>query len=1072
MHNKKGIVSMKMRIFTMSLLALCLALFSMSAVAQTSTTGTIEGTVVDTNGAAVPNVTVTVSSPNLIRPQSTQSDDEGRYKILNLPPGRYTVTVGASGGFAEFSKSDVEVNLSSTTSVEVRLQPAGATGVVTITDTSGAAVDVTNNTTGTNVSTEQFGNLPTQRTVQSLYSIAPTATRSGLRDAAGRERDPSVGGSSGPENNYILDGVTTSDPAYGGGGANLPFEFVQEVEVKTGAFGAEYGKATGGIFNVITKSGGNEFRGDVFGYLTTKGMVAETKNFSNSTASFNGFSEVDAGFDIGGPIVRDRLWFFGAFNPQRRENFYLGQSTRTPFENKVTTPFYAGKLTWSLNQNNTLTLSTFGDFTEIEGFQVSQTGSVGGSFNGFGADPNSFLGLNKTGGHNYAARLNSTITPTWIGEFSFGMHFQRFDRDATGNFANEPSTFDNFSILTSSGTVAPLVNTNIYIDPAGTNASGITGFISYIYGGSNARLQRTFFRSGFASIFVGEEDRDRYEFAARLQNIYGRHTFKYGFEYVRNMYDINNISTGPTRTWNNPYGLTLGSGATLTANGYRVDHRFLICTPRGTTIVCPSAAGTTRAALLVGQNVPGIGVITGASTGSLTLAETTTNPFLILNQTRIRDFRLISDTKTNTESFYIQDDFKISRNVTLLAGLRWDFQQAYGKPGEGEPLKLNNFKDNMQPRVGLIYDFTGQGRGKLFVNYGRFVETPIPLDVNVRALSDTAQTDLQWRVDRYGAPAGSNLVRGLGGSVGAVNLGHAHTPPDPDLKPQSVHEVTAGVEYEIIRDLALSARGIYRAQGSVIEDGATDEVNFNYFLFNPGESATARLADEQGVHYGRARRYYRALEFSATKRFSNNYQFIASYVFSSLIGNYEGLFRNDNGQADPNITSLFDLPSLLANTYGRLPNDRPHQFKFDGSWQSPWRFLLSTSFRAQSGSPFNALGAHPIYGNNEGFVVQRGTAQAPADAPGGIKAGSNRSPSTFQLDLGGYLPIRFSEERQLRFTVDLFNVFNNQRALVQDQTFVLGSGLAGVPDTPNPFWGTGTTFQYPRTLRLGAKFQF
>jgi len=1062
-----------LRFIVLSLFVLC---FAAPALAQTVTTGTIEGSVLDINGAAVPNVGVTVSSPNLIRPQSTQSDGQGRYRILNLPPGRYTVSVAAAAGFAEFTKSDVEVNLSSTSTIDIRLQPAGATGTVTITDTSGATVDVTTASSGTNVSTEQFSNFPTQRTVNSLYTIAPTATRSGLRDAAGRERDPSVGGASGPENNYILDGVTTTDPAYGGGGANLPFEFVQEVEIKTGAFGAEYGKSTGGIFNVITKSGGNTIRGDVFGYFTSEGMVADTKHFSNSTASFNGYSELDAGVDIGGPIVKDRLWFFGAFNPQRRKNFYLGQSLFTPFENKVTTPFYAGKLTWAPNQNNIFTFSTFGDFTKIEGFQVNQTGSIGGSFNGFGADPNSFLGTNKTGGHNYVARLNSTIRPTWIGEFSFGMHFQRFDRAATGDFGNEPSTFDNFSILTSAGTVAPLVNTNLYLLPApqpvGTVPGGGTGFISYIYGGPNASLQRTFFRSGFASIFEGAEDRNRWEAAARLQNIWGQHTFKYGFEYVRNSYDIDNHSTGPDRTWNNPYGLTLGDGATLTANGYRVDHRFLVCTVRTTNIVCPSAAGQQRAALLVGSNVAGVGVITGTSVDTLTLAETVSNPFLILNQTRIRDFRLESNTKTNTQSFYVQDDFKMTRNLTILLGLRWDFQQAYGKPGEGEPLKLNNFVHNTQPRVGMVWDFTGEGKGRIFMNFARYLETPIPLDINVRALSDTAQTDLQWRVDQYGGPAGSNLVSGLGGTVGAVNLGHSHTPPDRDLRPQTLNEFNAGIEYEVVRDLALGVRGIYRAQDQVIEDGATDEVNFNYFLFNPGQSETSRLAAEAGVNYGRARRYYRALEFTGTKRFSNNYQFIASYVFSSLIGNYEGLFRNDNGQADPNITSLFDLPSLLANTYGRLPNDRPHQFKFDGSYQTPWRFLISGGFRAQSGTPFNALGAHPIYGNNEGFAVPRGTATAPADAPGGIKAGSDRSPTTYQVDLGGYLPIKFGEDRQLRFTVDMFNVFNNQRAIVQDQTFVLGSGLAGVPDTPNPFWGTGTTFQYPRTIRLGVKFQF
>ena len=1065
-----------MRKVLMFVFAMCLSLFAVGAMAQTSTTGTIEGTVTDPQGNAVPGVTITVTSPNLITPQSATSDDSGRFRILSLPPGKYTVKVDANAagkGFAEFSRSDVEVNLSSTSAIEVQLQLAGVSGSVTITDTSGAAVDVTNNTTGTNVTSEQFSNFPTQRTVQSLYNIAPTASRSGLRDAAGRDRDPSVGGASGPENNYILDGVTTTDPAYGGSGANLPFEFVQEVEVKTGAFGAEYGKSTGGIFNVITKSGGNEFRGDLFGYFTGKSMVREVKNFSNSTASNNGFSEVDAGFDIGGPIMKDKLWFFGAFNPQRRNNFFLGQSTRTPFENKVTTPFYAGKITWGINQNNTLTLSTFGDFTKIEGFQVSQTGSLGGSSNGFGADPNSFLGTTESGGHNYIARLNSTITPSWIGEFTFGMHFQRFNRIPAGDFINQPASFNNFSILRSNGSVAPVVQSGL------GNIAG-TGQIDYIYGGTGASLQRTFFSSGYASIFSGEENRDRFEGAARFQNLYGRHTLKYGFEYVRNMYGINNRSTGPSTTFNNPLALPVGHGASTTADGYRVDRRFLVCTTRGTAIFCPSAAATTRAAVLVGQNVAGVGVITAANTDTLTLNEILTNPFLIRNQTRIRDFKIISDTKTNTESFYIQDDFKISKTVNFLFGLRWDFQQAYGKEGEGQPLKLNNFKDNMQPRVGLIWDFTGQGRGKLFVNYARYLETPLPLDINVRALSDTAQTDNNIRIDRYN-PVGANITSGLAGattiggpsvSIAAQNLGHSHTPPDFDLKPQTLNEVTAGIEYEVSNGFALGFRGIYRAQASVIEDGSFDDGD-TYFLFNPGESNTDRLAETViGTRFGRARRYYRALEFTASKRFSNNYQFIASYVHSSLIGNYEGLFRNDNGQADPNITSLFDLVSLLANSYGRLPNDKPHQFKFDGSYRTPFKLMISGSFRAQSGRPFDQLIGHPVYGANEGFGVPRGTAVIPANAPGGISAGESRSPFTMQLDLGAYFPIEFSENRQLRFTADWFNVLNSQRAIIQDNTFSLPSGLAGVPDTPNPFYGQGTIFQYPSTLRLGVKFQF
>src|SRR6266851_9998445 len=243
----------KMKKVFMFVLALTLAVFATSAAAQTSTTGAIEGVVTDQNGAVVRGAAVTVTSPNLISTQSATSDDNGHYQIANLPPGKYKITVEASG-FSKSEQDNISVNLGRTSSGDAQLKLAQVGATVTV--TGGAAVDVAQNTTGNNVSTEQFSNFPTQRTVQGLYTIAPTVTRSGLRDATGRDRDPSVAGSSGPENNYILDGVNTSDPAMGGAGANLPFEFVQEVEIKTGAFGAEYGKSTGGIFNVITKSGG------------------------------------------------------------------------------------------------------------------------------------------------------------------------------------------------------------------------------------------------------------------------------------------------------------------------------------------------------------------------------------------------------------------------------------------------------------------------------------------------------------------------------------------------------------------------------------------------------------------------------------------------------------------------------------------------------------------------------------------------------------------------------------------------------------------------------------------------
>lgn len=1026
-------------------LTLCLTLCATSLSAQTVTTGTIEGAITDINGAAVRGVVVTVTSPNLIRARSATSDEQGRYSFRNLPPGRYLITVEATSGFDRFEQRNVEVNLSRTVIVTIELPPASLVANVTINATS-TSVDTTGNTTGTNVSTEQFSNFTTQRTVQSLYSIAPTVARSGLRDASGLDRDPSVAGSSGPENAYILDGVNTSDPAFGGSGANLPFEFVQEVEIKTGAYGAEYGLSTGGIFNVLTKSGGNNFHGDVFGYLTTKALVRKTRNLSFTGSIPNGFSEIDAGFDIGGPIMKDKLWFFGAFNPQRRENFLLTHVFLQPVSNKITTPYYAGKLTYALNRRHIVTFSTFADFTKVEGFRVAAAGALGTAVAGFGADPNSFLGETQLGGHNYAVRLNSTFTPNWIGEFAFGAHFQRNDIIPPAGLAGIETVRDNFAIVRNNA-VLPVIDTNI-------NFGGVTGFIAFV-DGRGGSLERGYDRQGLPSL-VGDQNRNRYELQARLVNIYGRHTLRYGFGFTQNQYRINLFSVGPKRDF--------GSGVVY--EGFAVLNNFGVCTVQGSNIVCPAAGLTNRVNALIAAGRAPSGLTRATTNTNLTAAQLSVNPFLIRSTTTVSDFDLNTHdefTTTNVESFYFQDDFKITKHMQLNFGLRWDYQQAY--TGESAYLKLNSFKDNVQPRVGLIWDFSGEGRGKVFVNFARFLEAPIPLDVNARAGGH--QTSFAAQVNRLNAPVGSTVTFNFGVCCPA-------TPIDSNLRPQTVNEVTAGIEYEVTEGLALGFRGIYRAQDSVIEDGSFDE-GFSYFLFNPGESESEQVACASVFGcFGRARRYYRALEFTATRRFTNKYQFIASYVFSSLIGNYEGLFRNDTGQSDPNITSLFDLQSLLANTYGRLPNDRPHQFKFDGSYRTPFKLLISGSFRAQSGTPFNQLIPHFLYGNNEGFGVPRGTALVPSDAPGGIVAGGNRTPTTFKLDLGIHYPIELGEHRQLRLQIDWFNVTNAQRALKLDETFTIGSGIPGANSIqfPNPSYGRGRIFQFPSSLRLGMKFQF
>ncbi len=1068
---------------TMSKLVLALitlGLFVSGVMAQTATTGSISGTITDPTGAAVPGVTATATSPNLILPQSATTGGDGRYTIFSLPPGRYMITVEAQKGFTKVQQSNIDVNLGRTSPGDIELQVGGVQEEVSV--TAAAPVDVAETTTGNNVSTDQFSYFPTQRTVQSLYTIAPTVTRSGLRDATGRDRDPSVGGSSGPENNYILDGVSVSDPAYGGGGANLPFEFIQEVEVKTGAYGAEYGQSTGGIFNVITKSGGNDVHGDVFGFFTTQGLVRAVKNFPFTGAAANGFAEADTGADVGGPIKKDKLWYFAAVNPQWRQNYYLTQTFHAPVDNRVTIPFYSVKGTWAINNKNIFTASTFADFTKIDGFLPTIGNFVAlTSGNGFGSDVNAFLGRAERGGHNYAFRLNSTISSTFVAEFSGGLHFQRFNDIPRSS--DQPMVTDNFAVLRGGAVLTP-TQTGITtpLTGCGSASSACPGFVDYV-DGRGGSLQRNFFRGpGFSTGIVTNQDRNRYEFAARLQNTWNKHDLKYGLEWHDNKYNIATVAPGGPVTYANPNNLSFATADNNQTNGVRITNNFSVCTVRGSQVICPAATAT--AVLNNAASALPAGLTVGPA-GSITSDEAFNNPFLVRLSTRVRDFELHANTSTRVLSHYVQDEWKLARNLQLNLGLRWDYQQGYSNGG-GTYIKLNQFIPDTQPRLGLVWDFTGKGKGKFVVNFARYLETPIPLDVNVRAGGGEVQIDKNFNANRLNAPSNSTIVPGIRSSlaVGAVNLGSDETPIDPGIKPQTLNEYTAGFEYEAVRDLVLGARGVYRAQDQVIEDGSFDDGD-NYLLFNPGRRGHGETTEDKACSapaigcFGHGRRYYRGLEFTANKRFTTNYQMIVSYTFSSLIGNYEGLFRNDNGQSDPNITSLFDLVSLLKNQYGRLPNDRPHQFKFNGSYRTPFKLLISGNWYIQSGSPFNQLTPHAVYGNNEGFGVPRGTATVPkvtVTEPGfpnvvdGV--GANRTPVTWNTDLGFYYPFRLKNEREIRLQADWFNAFNQQRAVTLDQTFTLNSGVTGVPPVTNPFYGAAVVVQPPSQWRFGAKFSF
>ncbi|MFY9550766.1 MAG: carboxypeptidase regulatory-like domain-containing protein, partial [Thermoanaerobaculia bacterium] len=253
--------------FTLALSVCVLLLVPVAMFAQT--TGTVEGTITDQSGAPLPGVSVELTSPNLQGTRTAVTTADGRYRFPSVPPGPYKVT-GTLSGFGRVQKN-ATVSLDSTARVDLSLS-LSTTAEVTVTGEA-PLVDVASTTTGTNYSAKVIDKLPVGRNYADIVFTQP-GVQADFGETQGRSLAISVYGATSSENLFLIDGVNTTNVIKGFQGKDINNEFIQEVEVKTGGYQAEYGRNTGGVVNVITKSGGNEFHGGIFGYYNDTGMRA------------------------------------------------------------------------------------------------------------------------------------------------------------------------------------------------------------------------------------------------------------------------------------------------------------------------------------------------------------------------------------------------------------------------------------------------------------------------------------------------------------------------------------------------------------------------------------------------------------------------------------------------------------------------------------------------------------------------------------------------------------------------------------------------------------------------------
>jgi len=1097
-----------MRKLTLLVIA-CLCFAASSFAQDVQTKGAIGGTITDATGAGIPGAKVTVSGGTGERTES--ANENGVFRIDNLTPGTYTVKVEQTG-FKSAVANNITVNVGRESTLNLKLEPGEISATVDVTSTA-AGIDQQSTAAGQNLNDQLFQNIPVQRGVSSLFYLSP-----GASDSINGGRDnPSIAGGSALDNLYVADGVNITNSAFGGIGTfsrsygalgtGINTSFIKEVQVKTGGFEPQYGQSEGGIINIITQSGGNAYHGAIYGFARPSAFEATRRQPDDTRVNKQGKllheENYDVGADFGGyvPGLKDKLFFFGSFNPTVRREIVQGLSAnandiaaghesivnsglflqRGEFARRYRTYNYAAKVDYVLNPNHQLTFSIFGDPTKTN---LS-------SFAFLNVDNTTADSILDYGTRNWAVRYNGSLSPSWTLNSSFSQGRSTFNE--TG-----------FADLNQIAIRNP-------IDPIRGN---------YIAAGHG------FFEPTESTNWKWDVN------TAKIWNKWGQHNVGVGYTFQRSLYSGSRERSGPRYPipGTNAIG-TPGSelGIPPFAVGQMFNVQFRLRQQAATCTLCPLF------------NVRG-----ELKPVSLQVFRGEFGP---------PDF----DTKGNYHAGYVQDTWRINKFITALLGLRMEQERVIGSPNQSGSRYGYTFTDQWAPRLGVTVDPMGKGNMKLYYNYGRFFEF-LPLDASERSLSQELDfTGARFapaftvnalgqrivRLDANGAPIPViDAAHLLSGTDSAGGLTNAITVSASDLSAVTAgtklgyqDEHIIGAEFQLPRNFVLSVRYQFRNLKRIIEDmavlspeAANAGVTQKYFIGNPstrldaatnlvpfifplGGTAPAgctsgfqtEVADpvtgapisnvcfaQTGIDpvtgasinipdgipdgFPNPVRKYKAFELELNKRFSDGWQLLSNFRVASLRGNYEGHLRNDNGQTDPGISSLFDFTegdfNLLGDQFavGPLNTDRRFISNIYGNYgfskeRSGFggRFLnglnIGAGLHMESGVPISEFLPHPVYLNA-------------GEIPVGGRGKLGRTPYFAQLDLHADYPWVINERARISFIADFFNVTNNRRVRLPDQFRQLDLGENN-PDFLQPSIINLTSgFHLPFSMRLGARFEF
>ena len=1013
--------------------------------------GVLTGTVVDASDKkGQGDVVVTATSPAAQGEQVVVTDNTGFYRIPDLPSGVYSLRF-EKDGYQPYSRDGIQLRSDTTLRVNADLLPTNVKADEVVVVAKAPTVDVGSSSTGQNITSDFTRRVPvatpgakgsSNRSFESVAEVTPGAQAD--------QYGVSVAGTSSPENGYVIDGLSVGNPGKGTIGTALSTEFVKEVNVISGGYMPEYGRTMGGVLNAITKTGSNEFHGGAFSYYTPGGLAGTPRVVHQPIDSVIGTSPLnysfDIGADVGGPILKDKLWFYVGFD-YSTENYHVdrtfwhqvydsnAQAVRVDAQGNPITQhidgmdqhFYAvsqtlqaiGKLTYAVNDDNKLT-ATF----------IAAPTTTGGT-NKFSIDP--LRGGPETDASGFggtysslARRLSSAAYDTnlkWSTEFDnkkvlidtiAGWHHQYNDilpSDGTLPGSGQgTSAIPNANWNQSNPSYHGLEQFEPGFDsacrpPPGATVSTLCPVPTYYSGGPLGQIaQQTF---------------DRYTLGSTLTYLFqglGHHVAKVGFsvEYT---------------TWDHVKAHSGGTNVLENANGVLADSE--------------------RFGVLIGPD----------------------------NPVSLEPFRLT--TKSIIGGGFIQDSWSVVDRVTVNAGLRYDVQSMYGGSGQ---LGLT-MPNEWSPRLGVIYDPTQEGRAKIFGNFARYYEN-IPL-----GLADGSLTGEPSILASYKAGCTTSSIVQPPYCQNAANRGTATnpytpsqkwgsfgagaTPIDPNIQPTSTNEIVLGGEYEFFKDARGGLSYTHRWIDHWVEDMSHDNRQ-TFFLGNPGYGI--------GSDYPKAVRDYDALTLYFMKTFGDDWLTSASYTVSYLRGNIGGLF-NANGELDPNHNADFDTKVLMINSTGPLPGDHTHDIKVFGAkdWKLDKNNGLSTglAFRAKSGGPIDFFGADDPYGTGLHLLLPRGS--------------GGRLPWNYDIDMNAGYRFSFDKDRTISLTMDIFNLFNFQEVTSVDENYTQavaigrqngtlnnvtiypGAGAAARPlnlTDKNPNFLSPTGFQTPRQFRFGLRGTF